>query len=80
MQPRTSLGPMVAGALAWVVLGRESCYGLLAWVGEALAQALGHVMLPWRPAGGDTGLDFGCETWFRFWAAAGGSGTLCNGS
>ena len=59
MQPRTGLGPMVAGALAWVVWGRESCDGLPAGVGEALAQALGHVMLPRRPAGGAVGWTLG---------------------
>ena len=36
-QPRTGLGPMVAGAFAWVVWGRERCDGLPAGVGEALA-------------------------------------------
>ena len=52
MQPRTGLGPMAVGSLAWVVWGRERCDRLPAGVGEAVAQLLGHVMLLWRPAGG----------------------------
>ena len=59
MQPRTGMGPMAAGSLAWVVWGRERCDGLRAGVGEALAQLLGHVMLPWRPAGGTLGCTVG---------------------
>ena len=51
-QPRTGLGPMVEGPLAWVVWGRERCDGLPVGVSEAPAQVVGHVMLPWRPAGG----------------------------
>ena len=46
MRPRTGLGPLVAGALAWVVLGKEHCDGLPVGVSEALAQFPGHVMLP----------------------------------
>ena len=52
VQPRTGLGPMAAGSLTWVVWGRERSDRLPAGVGEALAQLLGHVMLPRRPAGG----------------------------
>ena len=52
MQPRTGFGPLVLGALAWVVWGTERYVGLPAGVGEALSLVLGHVMLPWRPAGG----------------------------
>ena len=59
MQPRTGLGPMAAGSLAWVVWGSERCDGLPAGVGEALAQLIGHVMLPWRPAGGTLGWALG---------------------
>ena len=59
MQPGIGMGLMVAGALAWVVCNRESCDGLPAGVGEALAQAVGHVMLPWRPAGGTLGWTLG---------------------
>ena len=59
MQPRTGLGPMAAGSLAWVVWGSERCDGLPAGVGEALAQLIGHVMLPWRPAGGTLGWTLG---------------------
>ena len=55
MQPRTGLGPMAAGSLAWVVWGSERCDGLPAGVGEALAQLIGHVILPWRAAGGTLG-------------------------
>ena len=46
---------MVAGALAWVVWGRERDDRLPAAVSEALAQVLGHVMLPWRPTSGALG-------------------------
>ena len=59
MQPRTGLGPMAAGSLAWVVWGSKRCDGLPAGVGEALAQLIGHVMLPWRPAGGTLGWTLG---------------------
>ena len=59
MQPRTGLGPMAAGPLAWVVWGSERCDRLTASVGEALAQLIGHVMLPWRPAGGTLGWTLG---------------------
>ena len=59
MQPRTGLGPMATGSLAWVVWGSERCDGLPAGVSEALAQLIGHVMLPWRPAGGTLGWTLG---------------------
>ena len=45
--------------MAWVVWGREHCDGLPAGVGEALAQNLGHVMFPWRLAGGALGWSLG---------------------
>ena len=68
MQPRTGLGPMVTGPLAWEVWGREPCDGLPAGVSEALAQVLGHVRLPWPPTGGTLG-----------WTLGGGGGGLRTG-
>ena len=49
----------MAGAMAWAVWGPERCDGLPAALGEALAQVLGHAMMPWRPAGGALGWALG---------------------
>ena len=59
VRPRTGLGPMAAGSLASVVWGRERCHGLLAGVGEALAQMIGHSIVPCRPAGSTLGWTLG---------------------
>ena len=76
MQPRMGLGPMVAGSLAWMVWGRERCDGLPAGLGVALAQLLGHVMWPWRPAGGSLGWTMAGGGRGPVWSSKGWGGVL----
>ena len=52
---------------------------LRVWV-RPLAQLLGHVMLPWRPAGGTLGWIFGgVRTGLEFGRLGGGAGSLWDG-